>query len=148
MLMIMTRAAAATIRATKSVLPEYGASSSLSHRRNHARRPAGAGNDCAMEAISMAANYDHCRPAHAKEIRRRILDAHPDGISGREMHPVQRPLHIRQSGREAADQVFVRSDAKSNAVHHARKANVRFRQHIDVRLHSGGNMQELPFAKV
>src|SRR6266436_5698271 len=148
MLMIMTSVAAETMRATKSTLPGYGVSSSLSHCQSHVRRPFATGKACAIDAISMPANHHDCRLAHPKQICGRVLDAHPNRITGRQMHPVQRPLHIRQTLSEAANNVCVWSHTKSDAVHHSRKAHVRFGHDIDVRPHSGRNALELSFAKI
>src|SRR6202166_553302 len=135
--MIMTRVAEMTIRATNASLPGYGVSSSLSHCQSHARGLFAAGKDCAMDAISLPANHYDGRFAHPEEIWRRILDAHPNRIAGSQVHPVQRSLHIRQAFSETANHVCVWSDTKSDAVHDAGKALVRFRQDVNVCSHPG-----------
>src|SRR5580700_4834099 len=116
---VITIVAAITMRATTSVLPGYGLSSSLSHSLSHPNGRLEAGKDCAMDAISAPANHYDGRFAHPEQIWRRILDAHPNRIAGSQVHPVQRSLHIRQSFPETANNVRVRSHAKSNAVHDA-----------------------------
>src|SRR6516162_4575477 len=137
MQMIMTRVAAATIRATRRVLPGYGVSSFLSHAQSHAWWALEAGKDCAIDAISTPANHYDCRFAYAEQIRGGILYSHADRITSCQMHPVQRPLDIRQTLFEAANNICVRSHAKSDALHHAGKVHVRFGQDVDVGPHSG-----------
>jgi hypothetical protein len=41
-------------------------------------------------------------------------------------------LHIRQAWSEASDNICIRSDSKSDAVHDSRKAHVRFGKDIDI----------------
>src|ERR1700722_5997855 len=134
---IMTNVAAVTIRATNASLPGYGLSSSLSHSNTHPSGRLEAGGDCAMDAISASANHHDGRFAHPEQIRRRILDSHPNRIAGSQVHPVQRSLHIRQAFPETANDVCVWSHTKSDAVHDAGKALVRFRQDINVGSHPG-----------
>ena len=97
MLMIMTSVAALTILATNSALPGYGVNSSLSHSQSQASGRFDAGKDCAIAAILMSANHYHRRLAHAKQIGRGIFNPHPNGISGRQVDPIERSLHIRQT---------------------------------------------------
>src|ERR1700722_5568017 len=137
MQMIMTNVAAVTIRATNASLPGYGVSSSLSHCQSHARRLSAAGKDCAMDAISAPPNHYDNRFAPPEKIWRSILDAHANRIAGSQVHPVQRSLHIRQAFSETANNVCVWSHTKSDAVHDAGKALVRFRQDINVGSHPG-----------
>src|SRR6516225_1921917 len=85
MVTIMTRVAAMTMRATNSTLPGYRVSSSLSHPHNQLWPPLEAGKDCAMDAISVPADYDHGRLAHSQQIRGRILNAHSNRKPGRQM---------------------------------------------------------------
>src|SRR5579862_2359970 len=132
---VITRVAAITMRATKSVLPGYGLSSFRSHSHSHPGAWLEAGKDCAMDAISAPANHYDGRFANPEQILRRILDAHPNRVARSQVHPVQRSLHIRQAFPKMANNVCVRSHTKSDAVHDAGKALVRFRQDINVGSH-------------
>ena len=117
MQMIMTSVAAVTIRATSVSLPGYGVSSSRSHCQSHAKGLSAGRKDCAEDAISLPANHYNGRFTHTEQIRRGILDAHPNRIAGSQVHPVQRSLHIRQAFSETANHVCVWSHTKSDAVH-------------------------------
>src|ERR1700746_1085419 len=95
--MTMISVAARTMRAPKPVVRGEGVSSSLSHPQNHASGLLETGGACAIAAISTPANDYHCRFTDPEQIRRRILDAHPNRIARRKVHPVQCPLHVRQT---------------------------------------------------
>src|SRR5262245_20243269 len=114
----MTTVAATTIRATRSALPGYGVNSSLSHSRNHLWLGFERGSDCAIDAISTPSNHDNCRLAHPQQVRGRIFDTYANRITGRQMHPVQRPLHVWETLLEAADHVRIRGDTEPYAVHY------------------------------
>jgi hypothetical protein len=68
------------------------------HLRNSQSQPSPAGEigiDWAIDAISTPANHDDGRLTYPEQLRRRVVDAHPNRETRRQMHPVQRPLHIR-----------------------------------------------------
>src|SRR5215469_15894567 len=97
---------------------------------------------------STSSNDDHRRLANPKQFRRRILNPHTDRKTRGEMHPVERPLHIRQTLCEGAHDVRVGRHTEPDAVYLTRKANVGFGQNIDVGLHSRRDVLELSFAEV
>src|ERR1700758_2606911 len=64
------------------------------------------------------------------------------------MYPVQRTLYIRKPGLQSANNIRIRRDSETEAIHHSREANVRFRQNINIGPHPRGNAFELPFTEI
>src|SRR6266446_7010233 len=114
--MIITSVAEVTIRATRRALPGYGASSSLSHSQSHLD-PFGGRSVCARDAISTPAYDNDGGLTHAKQVCRRVFNAHSNWKTGRQMNPVESPLHIRQTLVEASNDVSVRSHAETHTIY-------------------------------
>ena len=97
----------------------------------------------------IAADDDDCGFAQTEEVGRLRFDAYPHREPRSEMDPVKGTLHIGQTRRrEAPNQVGVRSDPETHAVHYTLEMHVRFRQDIDVCLHAGVNVLELRFTEI
>src|SRR5580704_13128108 len=128
------RVAASDMRATVAARPEYGVSSSLRNPQNQCEGPVPSGTLGASVAISTPSNNDDCRLAYSKQVGRRVFHADPHWISGSQVHPVQRSLHIGQALLQTANYVCIRRHPEADTVHHAREAHIRLGHNIDVRL--------------
>src|ERR1700722_15532229 len=64
------------------------------------------------------------------------------------MHPVERSLRVWKAGFEAAKDIRIRSNAKTDAVHNTSKSQTRFRQNVDVGPHTRHDVLEFAFAEV
>ena len=106
-----------TIRATNCSLPGYGASSPLSHPKSQLDWLLEAGKACAIDAISVPAYDNDGGLTHAKQVCRRVFNAHSNWKTGRQMDPVESPLHIRQTLVEASNDVSVRSHAERHTIY-------------------------------
>src|ERR1700756_3267264 len=82
-------------------------------------------NTCADMPILISPNRHNGRLANSKEFWRRIFYAHTNGVTGCEMYPVERSLHIRQALVQLSDDIGIRGDSKTDAVHDARESNIR-----------------------
>src|SRR5208283_4198746 len=112
----MVMVAAIVMRPTTQVRPGYGASSVLRNCQNQAPALSRAFDGAtAVSAWSWAdillhpsgvrwSDDHHRRFAKTERFGLRRLDAHADWKTRGEVHPVERPLHIGQSGRERSDQ--------------------------------------------
>src|SRR5882724_6363246 len=96
----------------------------------------------------MTANNDNRSLTNAKEIRRWILYPDADWISRCEMHPIQRPLHVRKAFLQTTKVIRAGSHSETDAVNDAGEAYVRLGHHVNVGSHSGCNLFQLAFTEV
>ena len=128
--------------------PGYGASSSLRNSHNQAGRVS------SVTALSKCCHLQ--RPRITTTADSLTRNSSGGGFSTR-TRTGKREARCTQfsvlctSGRpgiETANHVRIGSHAETDAVHHARKAHVRFRQDIDVGPHARSDMLQLAFAEV
>src|ERR1700751_5381559 len=74
--------------------------------------------------VAMLNSRESSQPPNSKEFWRRILHAHANRIPGCQVYPVERSLHIRQAFVELPDNVRIRRNSKTYAVHNARKSDI------------------------
>src|SRR5260370_10219461 len=85
---------------------------------------------------SISANGHDGRFADSKEFWRRILHPHANRVSGCQVYPVERSLHVRQAFVQFSDDIGIRSDSKPYAVHDARESDIGLRQDVNLGTHS------------
>src|SRR6202162_2017706 len=65
------------------------------------------------------------------------------------MHPIKRSLYVGEAaGFQMTEDVRVGSDAEADAVNHAGKAHVRFREHVNISRHPRHNMLKRAFTEI